>query len=57
MVSSAVRGCAQDVFDKLLGFVGPSRMGPVTLTLLVEILRLIEVFTKNNSNFNFHVHV
>jgi len=57
MVSSAVRACAQDVFDKLRGFVGPTRMGPVTLTLLVEVLRLIEVFTKNNSNFNFHVHV
>jgi len=57
MESSAVRGCAQDVFDKLRGFVGPTRMGPVTLTLLVEVLRLIEVFTKNNSNFNFPVHV
>jgi len=36
MVSSAVSGCAQDVHDKLLEFVGPRRMGPVTLTLLVE---------------------
>ena len=57
MVSSAVRVIAAEVMDELRRFVGPVRLGPVTLELVVQILGLVEVFTKNHTNLNFHLHV
>jgi len=57
MVSATVRQSAKATYDKLMGFVGPGRMGPVILALLVDILGMIELFSKNNTNFNFHDHV
>jgi len=56
-VSSAVCVIAAEVMEELQSFVGPVRMGPVTLDLVVQLLALVEVFTKNHTNLNFHLHV
>jgi len=57
MVSATVSQSAKETYDKLMGFLGPGRMGPVTLALLVDILGMIDLFSKNNANFDFQVHV
>lgn len=57
MVSAAVRAAAARTWSQLLRFVGPGRTGPVSLARLEQILGMIELFSNNNTNFNFHVHV
>jgi len=57
MVSAAVRAAAARSWTQLLRFVGPGRTGPVSLARLEQILGMIELFSDNNTNFNFHVQV
>jgi len=57
MVSAAVRAAAARTWSQLLRFVGPGRTGPVSQARLEQILGMIEFFSNNNTNFNFHVHV
>jgi len=57
MVSSDVRVIAAEVMDTVRRFFWPVRMGPVTLDLVMQSLALVEVFTKNHTYLNFHLHV
>ena len=57
MVSAGVRSAAARTWNQPVRFLGPGRTGPVSLAQLAKILNMIELFSTNNTNFNFHVHV
>jgi len=57
MVSAGVRSAAARTWNQLVRFVGPGRTGPVSLARMEQILDMIELFSTNNTNFTFHVHV
>jgi len=57
MVSDAVNQAALATCDSFVKAVGERRVCSVTLEQVKQLLTIVELFSKDNNNLNWHVHV
>jgi len=57
MVSAAVEQAALATCTSFAEAVGEQRIGAVTMKLVKLLLKHVELFSKDNNDLNWHLHV